>query len=256
MGFVHAGEGAQGLERLRAAAVASACASDAAAVAGVLAGCDVLVTWCASDGDAEAVLVRREGLLWRAPPGLTLVDFSPVTPRVMKAIAQRCAADGYRAHGAALSCAGGASRAFVDASVMEDAAALEAVRAVAREMVPTGATGTSKAMALVECLLAGIAWAVSDEAIAIAAGAGIEASVLIPLLLEGSGANRALAGRAGREAAPDHDAIRAGLAISREAAREYRHPAAFGALACALSAPAPESTAQESPHARGKEPAA
>ena len=256
IGLVHAGARGGALDALRAVSVATAPAADPSAAAGVLTSCDVLVTWCAGESDAQALLARREGLLWRAPPGLILIDFSPITPRLMKAIAQRCAADGYRAHGAALSCSGGASRAFVDESVMQDALALEAVQAIAADVLQMGPTGTSKAMGIVECLLAGIARAASDEAIAIAAGAGIGPSVLIPLLLKGSGGNRALSQRAGHEPAPDSIAVHAGLALAREAAREYRHPTTFGALAFALMAGEKPSMSQESAPDRGRELAA
>ena len=254
IGLVHAGAGGEALDALRAVSVAIAPAADPSAAAGVLTSCDVLVTWCAAESDAQAVLARREGLLWRAPPGLTLIDFSPITPRLMKAIAQRCATDGYRAHGAVLSCSGGASRALVDESVMQDALALEAVHAIASDVIQLGLPGASKAMGIVECLLAGVARAASDEAIAIAAGAGIDASVLIPLLLKGSGGNRALAERAGREPASDPGAIHAGLALAREAAREYRHPTAFGALAFARMSG--EVAAMKSAPDRGRELAA
>jgi len=255
IGLVHAGEGGEALDALRAVSVATAPAGDASAAAAVLASCDVLVTWCASESDADTLLARREGLLWRAPPGLTLIDFSPITPRLMKAIAQRCATEGYRAHGAALSCSGGASRAFVDESVMQDASALEAVQAIAPDVVQMGPAGSSKAMSIVECLLASVARAASDEAIAIAAGAGIDASVLIPLLLKGSGGNSALGVQAGREPAPDSNAVQAGLALAREAAREYRHPTTFGALAFALSCRRSSATEASAP-ARGRELAA
>jgi len=118
-----------------------------------------------------------------------------------------------------------------------------------------GPAGSSKAMSIVECLLASVARAASDEAIAIAAGAGIDASVLIPLLLKGSGGNSALGVQAGREPAPDSNAVQAGLALAREAAREYRHPTTFGALAFALSCRRSSATEASAP-ARGRELAA
>ncbi len=116
---------------------------------------------------------------------------------------------------------------------MDDALALGVLRSIAPQVVPTGGPGTSKAMSIVECLVAGVAMAASAEAVALAAAAGLDASDLVPLLLKGSGANAVLAARAGAALQADAQAVRTGLALACDLAREARHPSIFGALAVA-----------------------
>lgn len=153
-----------------------------------LAACDIVVTLFDSERSAEEALLGHVGMLQTARRGLRVLDLTPTSSAFMVALAARCAAQDVRVYGGALG--GGCS--YADEELARDSQAVEIVRWLGMPVRVTGATGTSKAMAIVEGLIARVNAAVAEEALVLGARAGVSAATLVPLLLKGSGGNEAL----------------------------------------------------------------
>jgi len=186
----------------------------------------ILVTAFDDEDAARAALRDEDGVFAGCREGQAILDLSPITPQLFLEIVSLMARRGVRVHGAALE--GG--RAYVDDSVLADPQAEKAVRAAAPVVRATGAPGSSKAMAIVECMLTGVVAAAGAEAIALGVAAGVDADVLVKLLLKGSGGNQQL--RGGCVVRDSQRAIE--LVAAQRLGRQVGHSVYFGSLALAV----------------------
>lgn len=212
----------------------------------VAATSDLVIIMLEGEDAARAATLGPGGVLSRAHARLIVIELSPIAPWTMVEIAARFKAVGARACGGALQfdthgAEGPAFRAYVDNETLEDEHAVALIATFAAHIVPTGATGTSKAMSIVGRLLACVNAAATAEGIAMGEKAGIPADVLIPLLLKGSGASQALRHRysEGRQAetpnveTPTGGSFQSDLKLAQQLGRRLGHSVFFGSLAAA-----------------------
>lgn len=212
--------------------------SGRASLSDMVRGSDVIACMFPDDVSFESVVLEGE-FIASARRGLRVLDFSPITPWMFGAAASRLAESGIALVGASLGQASGdGSQApiCVDDQVLEDGDLRWLVEEVAGRVVRAGAPGNSKTIGLLERHLRAVSAAASAEALALGEAAGIPSSVLVPLLLKGSGSTEVLKASQ-HEAAPDGcgnaswDALSLGLRQTNVLGRRIRHPSWFGAVA-------------------------
>lgn len=201
-------------------------------LAALAASSDVLATLFEGEQELEAALFADEGVLAGAHGGLRLVDLTPASPDFAVKVSERFAAAGARAYAGALS----GESVYMDAELAADTHAFEVVRNLAPAIRVTGATGSSKALAIIEGLLACVTARVCEEALALGEKAGIPAAALIALLLKGSGGNQALRDGSSRNERTTAEVCERDIILAQALGRDLGHPVSFGALALARAA--------------------
>ena len=213
-------------------------ATDAArkSAAQLAARTDILITHFEDEEIATVVMLGLEGVLCSARAGLVVLELSPVSPGFIVELAARFEAAGSQVYGASLQ----GNQAYVDTALLEHRDVASLMQRIAPRIHSTGDVGTSKAMAIVERLLACVNATAAAEAVALGVRAGIPEKVLVPLLLKGSGGNQSLRSFEARAVRDEkfHEAGTLGsfqrdLALAVRLGRQHAHSVLFGALALA-----------------------
>lgn len=197
---------------------------------------DILITHFEDEETAAVVMLGPDGVLSRARAGLVVLELSPVSPGFIVELAARFEAAGSHVYGASLQ----GNQAYVDTALLEHRDVASLMQRIEPRIHSTGDVGTSKAMAIVERLLAGVNATAAAEAVALGVRAGIPEEVLVPLLLKGSGGNQALRSFDARGVRDEtfHKTAALGsfqrdLALAVCLGRQHAHSVLFGALALA-----------------------
>lgn len=197
---------------------------------------DIVV--CAfDDEDAfNAGMFGAGGLLLLAL-GARVLDFSHVSSSLFREAVGKAAEAGVTLLGADVvpAAAAGAPIVVVDNEVLSDEVCGRFFASVQWSVKSAGECGRSKTVTLLHRHLHAIVVAASAEAIGLGKAAGISESVLVPLLLKGSGSNAVLKGRGGAVQAQvaEGDVLGsiAALDDSRLLGRRLRHPTWFAPVA-------------------------
>ena len=197
---------------------------------------DILITHFEDEETAAVVMLGPDGVLSSARVGLVVLELSPISPGFIVELAARFEAVGSHVYGAALH----GNQVYVDAALLEHRDVASLMQRIAPRIHSTGDIGTSKAMAIVERLLACVNATAAAEAVALGVRAGIPEKVLVALLLKGSGGNQALRSFDARGVRDEtfHEArtlgpFRRDLALAVRLGRQHSHSVLFGALALA-----------------------
>jgi hypothetical protein len=142
---------------------------------------------------------------------------------------------------------------FIDHAAWQASGVRAVLQGLADDVVPTGKTGSAKAVAMLTDVLVGVNSAVVREALALGYCAGLDATTLISLLLKGSGATAVMAlamsdapgGSATLDTA-EREVLRGGLQRAVAAAHCVDHSLFFGGLGIAslLAQPQPAANAR------------
>jgi 3-hydroxyisobutyrate dehydrogenase len=184
-------------------AMAATGATAGGSIAEIAANVDSIHT-CLPDADAlDDVMLRPDGILAGAKPGLAIVDHSTISPDQARRLADRAADQGASFIDAPVSgsgviaergemtiMAGGDEWAFDIARP-----ALDAMGTTVRLMGPSGSGSLTK---LINGLIMSTTLAVSFEGIALAAKTGVDTQALVDVIATASGNSRAWARNAQR----------------------------------------------------------
>lgn len=228
---------------VRCAAIGPTAPEAGNSIAALVAETDLVVTALPDGATLAAAAQRAATVLAGRRFGRAVLDFSAVAPRALREAAAVLLPCGIATIGGALVASedGQTQVAYLDSEPPTPAAAQSVCAVLAAEVRASGAAGTAKTVAILDRLLLGVNSAAAAEAIALAARMGVAPEVIVPLLLKGSGASRAIRHRfapspadaPGRRVACSVDELRHALDLALTFARDLDHSLYFGAASLA-----------------------
>lgn len=179
------------------AALVAAGGREAASIAGVVEGAEIVITMVPDSPHVQEVVLGEGGILETAPEGLLYIDMSSIRPDVSVEVAAACRAQGVRALDAPVS---GGEKGAVDGvlSIMvggekEDfEAALPVLEAVGKAIAHVGPSGSGQTVKAANQLIVGGTFQLVAEAIVFLEAYGVDTDAALKVLAGGLAGSRIL----------------------------------------------------------------